>query len=259
MARMIRLDPAPKEPLPREGWELVATEAGRYATGLRATLQVWNGALQGTQQLPLAHPDRWDDFITALAGQTGGEAEEITKILFTLTGGIEGALRAAEAQAEARGISQATELVALAADAELFHSPDGDAFATIEVEGHDETWPLRTKAFRRWLARLFYDEQDKAPGTQALQDAITVLEGKALFDGPEYRVFTRLAEYEGAIYLDLANGAWEAVEITASGWCCGRKPAREVSSHARHAGLALPDTRWPLGRPARLHQPEGRS
>jgi hypothetical protein len=224
MARMIRLDPAPKKELPRDGWELVATEAGRYATGLRATLQVWNGDLQGTRQLPLAHPERWDDFITELAGLTEAKAEEITKILFTLIGGIEGALRAAEAQAEARGISQATELVALAADAALFHSPEGEAFATVQIEGHYETWPLRTKAFRRWLARRFYDEQDRAPGTHALQDAITVLEGKALFDGPEYSVFTRLAEYEGAIYLDLANSAWEAVEITASGWSVVANP-----------------------------------
>ena len=38
MARIMRLDPAPKAPLPREGWEVVATEAGRYATGLRATV-----------------------------------------------------------------------------------------------------------------------------------------------------------------------------------------------------------------------------
>jgi hypothetical protein len=51
-----------------------------------------------------------------------------------------------------------------------------------------------------------------------VQDALGVLEGEALFDGLELGVYTRLAEHDGAIYLDLANDAWEVVEITATGW-----------------------------------------
>jgi hypothetical protein len=110
--------------------------------------------------------------------------------------------------------------VALATDAgvELFHTPEGDPYATIEVDGHKETWPLKVKGFRCWLARLFYQEEDKAPGAQAVQDALGVLEGKAVFDGDELPVYTRLAEHNGAIYLDLGNAQWQAVEITASGW-----------------------------------------
>jgi hypothetical protein len=114
--------------------------------------------------------------------------------------------------------SQATLLVELAADAELFHTPEGDAYATIPIDGHRETWSLRNRAFRRWLARQFYRAHDKVPGSQALQDALGVLEGKALFDGPEYPVYTRLAEHDGNVYLDLANEGWEAVEITSRGW-----------------------------------------
>jgi hypothetical protein len=218
MAKMIRLDPAPREALPGEGWELIGTEAGRYPNGLRATLQVWNGKLQGAQQLALAYPQSWSDFATEVAAQTGGPAEEIMKCLLTLTAGVEGGLREAEAQAETRGMSQATELVSIAADAELFHSPDGEAFATITMDEHQETWLIKAKGFRRWLARQFYREREKAPGSQAVQDALAVLEGRALFDAPEYPVFTRLAKLEGVIYLDLANARWEAVEITAAGW-----------------------------------------
>ena len=36
--------------------------------------------------------------------------------------------------------------------------------------------------------------------------------------GPELPVFTRMAEKDGAIYLDLANDQWEAVEVTPVGW-----------------------------------------
>ena len=45
-----------------------------------------------------------------------------------------------------------------------------------------------------------------------------MLEGKALYDGPELPVYTRLAEHNSAIYLDLGNAQWQAVEITSSGW-----------------------------------------
>src|SRR5262249_50192947 len=114
----------------------------------------------------------------------------------------------------------ATRLVTLATDAgvELFHTPEGDAYATIDVEGHKEIWPLKVKSFRRWLARLCHEEEGKAPGSQAIQDALGVLEGKALYDGPEYPVFTRLAEVNSVIYLDLGNATWQAVAITSKGW-----------------------------------------
>src|SRR3989442_9694567 len=39
-------------------------------------------------------------------------------------------------------------LVELAAEVEVFHSPDGEAFATFDVEYHRETWAIRTGPFR---------------------------------------------------------------------------------------------------------------
>lgn len=116
-----------------------------------------------------------------------------------------------------KGPSQATILVELASGADLFHTPEGEAFATITIDGHRETWPLRTKPVRRWLARQHFEHAEAAPGAQAIQDAIGVLEGRAIFDGSEREVFTRSAEHDGAIYLDLADAGWRAVEITASG------------------------------------------
>jgi hypothetical protein len=101
---------------------------------------------------------------------------------------------------------------------ELFHSPDGEAYATFTVAGHRETHAVRSKAVRLWLQRRFYEEHSKPPGAQALQDALGVLEAKALFEGEEHEVNVRVAEHEGAIYIDLANEAWEAVKITPAGF-----------------------------------------
>jgi hypothetical protein len=139
MAKMIRPDPDPMHPLPREGWQLTATEVGRFATGLRATVQVWNGTMQTVQQLALAHPASWSDFIRELSVRLGMDDEPLVRALLELAGGVEGVLRQMEAQQEARGASQATELVELAGAAELFHDPHGEAYATIEVDGQLET------------------------------------------------------------------------------------------------------------------------
>ncbi|KXG76613.1 hypothetical protein AN618_15060 [Fervidicola ferrireducens] len=119
--------------------------------------------------------------------------------------------------------SQAQSLVnlALSSGVELFHTPDGNAYATVPVNGHKETWPVSSRGsgpFRNWLRRIFFEKHGKPPGSQALQDAIGVLEAKAQFDGPEYPVFTRIAEHDGKIYIDLANDTWEAVEISPVGW-----------------------------------------
>ena len=134
--------------------------------------------------------------------------------------------------------SAATRLVKLAADCDLFHTPDHEGMVSIPINGHRETWFLKSKAFRRWLARQFYEVSRTTPGSHALQDALSVLEGRALFQGSQQEVFVRLAEHDSAIYLDLANEAWEAVEITAHGWRIVADPP--VRFRRSRGMLALP-------------------
>jgi hypothetical protein len=123
-------------------------------------------------------------------------------------------------QAQAPRRSQATLLVDTAerVGIRLFHTDTHDAYATVTAGDHRETWPVKAKPFRRWLQRLFYERHGKAPGAQAVQDAIGVLDGKALFEAGEQPIAVRVAQHQGAIWLDLANQRWEAVEITPGGW-----------------------------------------
>ncbi|MRG94634.1 DNA polymerase [Polyangium spumosum] len=117
-----------------------------------------------------------------------------------------------------KGPSIATQLVELAKDVELFHTPDGRAFATIEEKGHKENWPVRSKQFSRWLVRRYFHHTASAPNTQALQEALSLLEARAQFEGDEEPVHVRVAAKNGAGYLDLGDRDWRAVEITSSGW-----------------------------------------
>jgi hypothetical protein len=114
----------------------------------------------------------------------------------------------------------AARLVKIAEEyAALWHDADGTAWATVTApDGHHENWPLAAKAFKRWLSRAFYVTTGQNPGAQPLADALLTLEGRAAHDGPQCAVYTRLAEHEGAIYLDLADEAWRAVKISPAGW-----------------------------------------
>ena len=117
-----------------------------------------------------------------------------------------------------RGPTQADILIELAQSAELFHAPDGTGFADLDIKGHRETWPIRAKGFRRWLARCFFEATGGAPSSEALQSALNVIEAKAHFDAPERVVHIRVGGLDDRLYLDLGDETWRAVEIDTTGW-----------------------------------------
>jgi hypothetical protein len=106
----------------------------------------------------------------------------------------------------------------LPGNAELFHTDDGAAFADLIIDGHRETWPVRSARFRSWLRRKHYEATGQAADYAAISSALNVLEARAQFDGPQRPVYLRVAEQDGRIYLDLADESWHAVEIGPASW-----------------------------------------
>jgi hypothetical protein len=139
-----------------------------------------------------------------------------------------------------RGPTQADILIDLAETAELFHSADGTAFADLDINGHRETWPVRTKGFKRWLARQFFEATDGAPSSEALQSALNVIEAKAHFDAPELPVFIRVGGIDDKLYLDLGDEAWRAVEIATTGWRVVENPPVRFRRAAGMQPLPIP-------------------
>lgn len=131
--------------------------------------------------------------------------------------GLLDAAKTADSQKE-KPKSQASVLVEVAQDADLFHTSDGDTYATIPINGHRETWALKSRGFRDWLSKRFYESEGSIPNSQATQDALNTLQGIARHDGPEFEVHTRLAEKDGNIWLDLCDEEWRVVKISADGW-----------------------------------------
>ena len=117
--------------------------------------------------------------------------------------------------------SQATIMTELAIEsgAVFFHTPEFKEFAALRVDGHVETMALKGQAVRRWLASLYRQATGGAvPGSQAIQDALTALQGRAVYEGDEEDVHIRIAGHEGAIYVDLGDRDWQVVKISAAGW-----------------------------------------
>jgi len=113
---------------------------------------------------------------------------------------------------------QADILIGLAEEAELFHAPDRTGYADLQVNGHRETYPIRSKVFKRWIARAYYKATGRAANSEAYQSALSVIEAKADFDSPQREVFIRVGGLAGKLYLDLGDDTWRVVEIDAEGW-----------------------------------------
>ena len=131
-------------------------------------------------------------------------------------------------------------LTDLAASAELFHTADGTAFADLMIDGHRETWPVRSIRLRSWLRQKYYEATGAAATAGAISSALDLLEARAQFDAPQRAVYLRVAEHDGRIYLDLADELWRAVEIGPDGWQVITRPPVRFRRAAGMLPLPMP-------------------
>ena len=131
-------------------------------------------------------------------------------------------------------MSSADVLLNIATAARLFHASDGTGFADLIIDGHRETWPLRSKRFQAWLRQQYYERTWDAPNPAALNAALNALEAQAQFDGPQRKVSLRLAEHDGLIYLDLADEFWRCIELGANRWRIADDPPVRFRPQRRH-------------------------
>ena len=64
----------------------------------------------------------------------------------------------------------------------------GTAFADFVVDGHRETWPIRSERFRGWLRRRYYESTGSPLGAQTIFSELDLLEARAQFE-MTYRIF----------------------------------------------------------------------
>ena len=116
---------------------------------------------------------------------------------------------------------------------QLFHDPNGVAYADPIIGGHRETWLVKSKEFRSALIGHLRRLHDRLVSEQSIlafeiKAAMTKRAVNAQIDDFETRaigstsavrtVCVRVAEHEGSIYIDLCNPNWEAIRVNAGGW-----------------------------------------
>lgn len=72
-------------------------------------------------------------------------------------------------------------------------------------------------ALRNELAAAYYKASGVAPGQQSLVDALAVLHGETLSLEPT-RLHMRVAEHDGAYYLDMGDDTGRSIRIAREGW-----------------------------------------
>lgn len=102
--------------------------------------------------------------------------------------------------------------------AEFFHTPAGEAHASVRVGNHVETYRLSSREWMLWVHQIFYRMTRKCASSAAVQAATNTLAGIAQYEGPEHPVSVRVTAHADAIYLDLGGRDWTVIEITREGW-----------------------------------------
>ena len=148
-----------------------------------------------------------------MAGEQDGADGAIPANIIKLA---EAQQKKAQKGAEEETVAQA--LVRLGSQAELFHDETDTPYTSVIVNGHRETWHIRSTAARGYLSRAYNKECGRVPGGQALQDALNVLCGRAVIEGAERETHVRVARGGTAIYLDLAGAERAIVEISGGTW-----------------------------------------
>ncbi|MBK9975008.1 MAG: hypothetical protein IPP14_09575 [Planctomycetes bacterium] len=166
----------------------------------------------------LGQAEKRDALALTISEKSGLTVRELDARLLTL---MEQADAVADEKAAERGgppDKQADMLLALCGEVKFTHDADNTAFATWVNKGARQTHRIRSTAFKTWLAFEAYSKLELVPSGNAMQEALTTLEGKAIHACALVTVHRRVAEHDGRTFLDLCDEAWQSVEIGPGGW-----------------------------------------
>jgi putative DNA primase/helicase len=145
--------------------------------------------------------------------------------------------------------SQRDRLVGIADRAAYWRDEDGIAHVTIPVANHAEHHRVRSRAFRDWLTieagreypiAIAGRSRPSTYGRAAIDDAIAACEAMASASGTVHPGRLRTAEHGSAIYLDIGDPEWRAIEIRPGRWRIVERAPVPILRSLRTRALPLP-------------------
>ena len=143
--------------------------------------------------------------------------------------------------------SQSHILIELAhANASLFFKDQhGIAFALIVLkQDRRELVEVESNKFRRFLAKLFYDNHKGIAKTEHINNAIQILQANIEYDGQTIPLSLRVAWKEDSICYDLADDKWRYVKITKDGWQIKDNDASILFGRHNQVAQVLPNRNY---------------
>ncbi|KAF1691850.1 hypothetical protein [Pseudoxanthomonas koreensis] len=127
---------------------------------------------------------------------------------------------------EGRPRRQPDILLDLGCRHELFHAPDGTAYARTGVAVH----AVESPGYREVLAGEYFALTERGCNRNALSDAVTTLTSIAKFRGECRKVWMRVGDANdgrdgcSAVCIDPGRDDWRIIEVTADGWHWSQSP-----------------------------------
>lgn len=124
--------------------------------------------------------------------------------------------RGQKAEATETAANQTADLMALfvSQEGEVFRSHDDKPLVCLTDKAR-RTVTLQQAV--RLLCLAYYRWKGRAVGSRSKEELTNLLSAMA-DDGEKRPTWIRIAEHDGALYLDLGDESWRAIRITASGW-----------------------------------------
>jgi hypothetical protein len=116
--------------------------------------------------------------------------------------------------------SHADVLLRLCDDFEYFKSgPANDGYVRMGIGDHRELWRVDSKGtkVREVVTHRFLAQKGRAPRREALNTVVDTVMAKCGL-GSKADVYVRFARSRDAIYLDMCDDQWRAIEVTKDGW-----------------------------------------
>lgn len=113
-----------------------------------------------------------------------------------------------------------TRLLRISEQAKYICTPDKRLYARVPLHGHYEIVPISEQGsgFKRWLVYTYKQQFGIAPNAESVSLVMSGVVADAEYAGEKTDVYTRIAEKNGCVYLDLADDQWRCIEISKDGY-----------------------------------------
>jgi hypothetical protein len=102
-------------------------------------------------------------------------------------------------------------------EAELFHTPEKHSYMRVRVNGRVQTLRIEGGDAFKVIRRLFHEQTGQIAQQDSIKAAQSIMDQHAL-DTPERKVYLRVANHGGCIYIDLGDDKQSVVRISVGGW-----------------------------------------